>query len=126
MSRRAWLVTPVLGLVLLACTEPPGQHALPEAELVGSWKSDTFMTQLGSASEALCLRPDHTMKIVTTTEAGDVATAGTYSYDGHVLTLRSSRGTASRAIVSKIDSRALVLAPESGDQRHYKRMSSGC
>jgi hypothetical protein len=126
MSKLAWFVTLAIELLLLACSAPQGQNELPEAQLVGSWKSDTFMTQLGSASETLCLRPDHTVSIVTTTQAGDVATTGTYSYDGHVLTLRSAYGPASRAIVAKINLRELVLTPDSGDQRHYRRIKNTC
>ena len=78
-------------------------------ELLGSWESETFASQLGSATESLCFKPNHIVLISTATQAGEIASQGRYSYDGRTLTLVSPAGAKSTAGVARLTSTTLIL-----------------
>lgn len=108
---------------IIACGARSSSSDEP-TQIVGSWESAPFTTQLGSAVETFCFRRDNTVSVKNATQAGLLENHGTYEFNGSRLVLRWSTGSSAAADV-RLREDTLSLKSERGEWRHYKKTERG-
>jgi len=98
------------------------------ARIIGQWKADPVLGQVGSGVDVLCFHADHTVDGKTETQAGALSTHGTFSSSGDQPTLKWASGAEAGA-VTKIeiarDGQTITLV--SGNRRSlFRRTGASC
>jgi hypothetical protein len=96
------------------------------SRLVGEWKSDPFVGQLGESTETYCFGSDGSVSAHTETQAGAMNNRGTYQLAGDRVTVSWPDPGASAVMTVSWSGEHLVLTDDSQKSREYHRTSKRC
>lgn len=106
---------------------PKKKAEQPLAErIVGEWTSDSFETQVGSATQSFCFRADGTIAVRTERRGGPVSNSGKYRLDAERVTVQLDNPSSSVVLRASWSDERLVLTDPSGEARSYRRTSKEC
>jgi hypothetical protein len=97
-------------------------------QIIGLWKGDPYVTQLGSSVETFCFRADGSVQVSNATDAGILENHGVYRLKGtitRVIVFTWASGLSANAEFV-VDGDSLILKPIRGIARKYRRLKSDC
>lgn len=124
-SKRITAVALALAFVAMGCGKPDGSGGSLPRELVGYWKTEPWLSQLGIMVDYLCLEGDGSFAEVLHTIAGPFEDAGTYRVESGVL-IRNGRETTRSEY--RLEGGTLILAVEDSEliELVYEKAGKRC
>ena len=113
-------------LLLFLALSCAGDRAASRERLLGMWRSDTYMSQLGKSVDTICFRDDGTVESLVETQAGRISTSGTYSLSRHSLTLNIKDSPYGPAIADVRVAGDVLTLVYAADRRTYRKVSPTC
>ncbi len=116
-------------LVTLGCSAPTTQEhdrASPgtsKPELAGYWVSDPFTSQLGEATNALCLEKDGTFRMRFISQGPNLEATGKFRTEGKAVILDTTNGSSTTLYLEGTE---LVARNNRGDGYRLRRASATC
>ena len=98
----------------------------PAAQLIGTWKSDPYATQLGQTIDTLCFAPNGKVKANARTQAGVLEYDGAYTASANEITFTWS-GTRARDVAKyRWQADHLILTNDRSKTIRYQRVPGSC